>query len=134
MIVDTGILYALADGTDRFHRAAMELLGGREPRNVPEPVAVEADWLILEHLGVAVEAVFLRSLTEGSLAVECPTVEDRARAAELVGRYRDLRIGYVDAVTVAIAERLGETRIATVDRRRFTAIRPRHAAAFEIVP
>lgn len=134
MIVDTGILYALADGTDRFHRAARELLGGREPRIVPEPVAVEADWLILEHLGVEVEAVFLRSLTEGSLAVECPTVEDRARAAELVGRYRDLRIGYVDAVTVAIAERLGETRIATVDRRHFTAIRPRHAAAFEIVP
>jgi predicted nucleic acid-binding protein len=134
VIIDTGILYALADRTDRFHHSARELLGSRETRIVPEPVAVEADWLILENLGVEVEAAFLRSLTEGTLEVECPTMEDRARAAELVEQYHDLKIGYVDAVTVAIAERLGETRIATVDRRHFTAIVPRHAVAFDIVP
>jgi predicted nucleic acid-binding protein len=134
MIVDTGILYALADRDDRHHRTAREILGRPEARTVPEPVVVETDWLILEYLGVGAEEAFLRSLTEGSLAVECPTAADRARAEELVERYRDLRIGYVDAVTVAIAERLGETRIATVDRRHFRAIVPRHVAAFELLP
>lgn len=48
MIVDTGILYALADRDDRHHRAARQVLGGREPRIVPEPVVAETDWLILE--------------------------------------------------------------------------------------
>lgn len=78
--------------------------------------------------------MFLRSLTEGSLSVDCPTAGDRARAADLIERYRDLRLGYVDAVIVAMAERLGETVIATVDRRHFSAITPQHVAAFELVP
>jgi hypothetical protein len=33
-----------------------------------------------------------------------------------------------------MAERLGESVIAIVDRRRFSAIRPRHPEAFEFLP
>jgi hypothetical protein len=43
-------------------------------------------------------------------------------------------MGYVDAITVAIAERVRDLRIATVDRRHFLAVRPRHAEAFELLP
>jgi len=56
------------------------------------------------------------------------------RAAELVARYRDSEIGYVDAIVVAIAERLRDKVIATVDRRHFSAIRPNHTAAFQLLP
>jgi hypothetical protein len=35
---------------------------------------------------------------------------------------------------VALGERLGATRIATLDRRDLTVVRPRHAAAFELLP
>jgi uncharacterized protein len=134
MIIDTGILYALADRDDRHHQAALEVLRSPEVRVVPEPAVAEADWLILEYLGVEAEAGFLESLAEGTLSVECPTRADRARAAGLVRQYTDLKIGYVDAATVAIAERIGERRIATVDRRHFSAIRPRHVDWFELLP
>jgi predicted nucleic acid-binding protein len=134
VIVDTGILYALADRDDRHHQAAVEVFGSPEARVVPEPVVVETDWLVLDHLGVDAEEAFLRGLTERGLSVECPTRADRQRAAELVRQYRDLEIGYVDAVTVAVAERMKERRIATLDRRHFFAIRPRHAMNFDIVP
>jgi hypothetical protein len=76
----------------------------------------------------------LEDVARGALAVESPTRPDRERAAVLLRQYRDLKIGYVDATTVAIAERLKEARIATTDRRRFLAIQPRHLDAFELLP
>ena len=54
--------------------------------------------------------------------------------AELVARYRDFPLGTVDASVVACAERLGATRMATVDRRHFGAIRPDHVPQFELLP
>jgi uncharacterized protein len=59
---------------------------------------------------------------------------DWLRIAELVGRYRDLPLGTVDASVVAVGERLGITEVATVDRRRFSAVRPRHARGFTLLP
>jgi hypothetical protein len=35
---------------------------------------------------------------------------------------------------IALAERQGAVRIATLNRRHFTVVRPRHAAAFELLP
>ena len=41
---------------------------------------------------------------------------DWQRVRELVDRYQDLPIGGSDASLIAIAERLGATRIATLDQ------------------
>ncbi len=60
--------------------------------------------------------------------------EDWARMAELVWKYRDLPLGSVDASVIVAAERLGETVIATLDRRHFSVVRPAHVQAFEILP
>ena len=43
-------------------------------------------------------------------------------------------LGTVDASVVAAAERLGVTRVATLDRKHFTVVRPAHAWAFEVLP
>jgi len=43
-------------------------------------------------------------------------------------------LGTVDASVVAAAERLGVTRVATLDRKHFTVVRPAHAPAFEVLP
>jgi predicted nucleic acid-binding protein len=53
--------------------------------------------------------------------------------AELIETYADLRLGTVDASVIATAERVGSTVIATLDRRHFTIVRPRHTDAFELV-
>jgi len=62
------------------------------------------------------------------------SLDDWARAGKLVRQYSDLRLGGTDASLVAIAERLGAATIATVNRRDFSVVRPRHVAAFELVP
>jgi hypothetical protein len=40
----------------------------------------------------------------------------------------------VDASVIVLAERLGETRIATLDHRHFSAVRPAHTDGFDLVP
>jgi uncharacterized protein len=50
------------------------------------------------------------------------------------GNVADLPLGIVDAAVVAIAERLQLTEIATLDHRHFTVVRPRHTAAFVLLP
>jgi predicted nucleic acid-binding protein len=37
------------------------------------------------------------------------------------------RVGVVDATVIALAERFGEDKVATLDHRHFAAVRPRHA-------
>lgn len=58
--------------------------------------------------------------------------EDLTRAAALIERYDDLPLGVTDATLIAIALRLGETRIATLDRRHFTVVR--EIADAELLP
>lgn len=60
--------------------------------------------------------------------------DDYVRAVELIRRYADLGLGLVDASVIAIAERLDITTIATLDRRDFTVVRPKHCKAFELIP
>lgn len=43
-------------------------------------------------------------------------------------------LGAVDASVVAVAEWLGLAEIATVDRRHFSVVRPRHLDAFTLLP
>jgi uncharacterized protein len=66
--------------------------------------------------------------------VEPVDPSDWLRIAELVGRYRDLPLGTVDASVVAVGERLGITEVATVDRRHFSVVRPRHVGEFTLLP
>jgi predicted nucleic acid-binding protein len=58
---------------------------------------------------------------------------DWARIAELVEIYADLRLGGSDASLVALGERLGATRIATLDHRDFTVVCPHHVGTFELL-
>lgn len=134
MIVDTGVLYALADRSDAAHSAAVDIFKNSDHRVVPEAVIVQTDYLIQMRLGIDAELAFLDALVDGSIAVEPTTRDDRVRAAQLARTYRDSRIGYVDAIIVAMAERLREHTIATLDRRHFAIIRPAHLPAFTLVP
>jgi predicted nucleic acid-binding protein len=101
---------------------------------VPTLVITEATYLIATRLGAEAEVRFLGDLAAGAFAVEPVDTADWLRIAELVGRYRDLPLGTVDASVVAAAERLGIAEVATVDRRHFSVVRPSHIGAFTLLP
>ncbi len=76
----------------------------------------------------------MRSITAGEFQLIKTEISDLERAAEILEKYADTKIDFVDCVIMAIAERLNITRILTVDRRDFSLFRPLHCDHFEIVP
>jgi hypothetical protein len=86
-------------------------------------VIADATYFVARRLGLPAEAQFMRGL--GSLDVEGPAREDFGRIAQLVEEYADFPLGGTDASVVALAERLGAQIVITLDRRHFSAIRPR---------
>ena len=62
------------------------------------------------------------------------TADDYRRAAELVLTYEDLPLGTTDATVVAVCRRLGLSEVATLDRRHFTVVRPRHVETLTLLP
>jgi predicted nucleic acid-binding protein len=77
---------------------------------------------------------FLADILAGAYEVEDLIPEDYERARDLCEQYADAPLGFVDAAVVAIAERLNERKIATLDHRHFRMVRPRHVDAFELLP
>jgi predicted nucleic acid-binding protein len=51
-----------------------------------------------------------------------------------VEKYADLPLGGTDASVVALAERLHEAEIATLDHQHFKVVGPNHVAAFTLRP
>jgi len=96
-------------------------------------VVTEVTYHLGGRLGVEAEVRFLGDLAAGNLIPEPVAPADWLRIAELVARYRDLPLGTVDASVVATAERLGIADIATVDRRHFSVVRPKHGT-FNLLP
>ena len=132
-IVDARPLYATVDADDQDHRACRSVLARADLRLViPALVVAEATYFIGRRLGPAVEARFLHGL--GNLDVEAPTPEDFDRIAQLVEIYADVPLGGTDASIIALAERTGTQTIVTLDRRHFTAVKPRHCDSFALLP
>jgi len=135
IVVDTGPLYAAADASDAHHAGCAALFTDPADRLVvPVSVVVETSFLIERHLGPAAEAAFLGSLAPAGVSVEQLGHDDLARMAELVATYADMPLGAVDASVIAIAERIGATTIISLDRRHLSVVRPRHIAAFTLLP
>ncbi|MDE3074235.1 MAG: PIN domain-containing protein [Chloroflexota bacterium] len=94
----------------------------------------EVAYLVETRLGASAAVRFLGAIASAAFVPEPVANSDWLRIAELVWRYRDLPLGTVDASLVALAERLGVTSVATLDRRHFAVVRPAHALAFELLP
>jgi predicted nucleic acid-binding protein len=135
LILDTGPLLAALDAADPDHAACARLITGSvEDLVVPGLVLAELDYWCSRRLSTDAWLVFLDDVIAGAYRVEQPIPADLERCRDLQSRYSDLSLGVVDASIVALAERLGEPRIATLDQRHFAVVRPAHVEAFHILP
>jgi predicted nucleic acid-binding protein len=135
MILDTGPLYASLDRSDADYAACRHLIEtADEPLIVPAPVLVEVDYWIHARLHSGVLVALLDDIVSGAYRVQELLGEDYPRIRELCDRYADADIGFVDAAVFAIVERLSEPKVATLDHRHFSVIRPRHVEALKLIP
>jgi len=85
-------------------------------------------------LAPCAETAFLRALADNDFEPIELTHTDYVRMAELNARYEDLPLGATDASVITLAERLDISEVATLDRRHFTVVRPRHVNALRLLP
>ena len=134
LVIDSGVLYAALDLKDRHHATCASLLSGaREERIVPSPVLPEVDWLC-RHSPAGRFSAVIEQIGSGAFEIEDLASSDYRRVQELLTTYADLRVGFVDAAVLAVVERLREPKLATLDRRHFSVMRPRHVDALELLP
>ena len=123
IVADTGAIIALIDADDRYHDE-MVVLFEEDPAAwvLPWAILVEVDYLLARHVGIDAQRAFLRDVAEGSYTVEWPDDDDLDRAVALADQYSALKLGLVDAIVMATAERLRARAIATLDLRDFAPV------------
>jgi predicted nucleic acid-binding protein len=128
-------LLAAIEPTDEDHEACAALLErNRGDRIVPAPVLVELEYLLRRTSQVDTFVSFLADCRSGAFVVEELQPLDYTRVGTVLETYADLRVGFVDAAVLAVAERLREPKLATLDHRHFSVMRPRHVDALELLP
>ena len=134
-LIDTGFLLAAMDASDQHHaECAKSYRLMAKDALLPDVVLPELAYLLKRELGVKALATLLRLVANGKFEIVRSMDLDFRRAAELIEQYDDINIDMVDAVIVALAERLKIGTVLTVDRRHFGMFKPTHCDAFEILP
>jgi predicted nucleic acid-binding protein len=136
IVCDTGPLVAAAIADDAHHRECVDLFASLHlaGRHIVVPGRRRGGLSACPHGWGTHRGQFLTSLAERTFSTVELTVDDYRRAAELVLTYEDLPLGTTDATVIALCERLGLSEVATLDRRHFTVVRPRHVEALTLLP
>lgn len=138
ILCDTGPLVAAAIVTDPHHYASVELFTGLRLAGrrllVPATVVAEVGYLLNREGGTRPESSFLRAVAQGDFNLVSLMEPDLSRMADLIEQYDDFPLGTTDASVIALSERLNITEIATLDRRHFNGVRPRHVNALTLLP
>ena len=133
VLLDSGIVYAYYDRSDRWHARARTLVEGEQRGLIlPAPVVPEVDHLFGHRLGAKSRLTFYTGIVEGYYLVADLPKAAYARVADLNRRFDTLELGFVDAAIVALAETLGLSRVATTDRRHFGPLAA--ALSLELLP
>lgn len=135
LVLDTGPLLAALDAADPDHEPCKTLIeNSDEDLLVPVLVLSELDYWCSKRLPANAWRTFGEDVLEGAYRIEALEPPDLSRALELQRAYADMPIGIVDASVLALVERLGEPKLATLDHRHFSAVRPAHTGSLELLP
>jgi predicted nucleic acid-binding protein len=135
LVLDTGPIVALLDASDPEHERCKGMVADTaEDLVVPAPVLVEVDFWLTKLFGVAAWRTFVEDIERGAYRLYQPEECDLVRCAELESTYESLDLGFVDAAVIVTCERLGETKLATLDHRDFGVVRPHHCQRLTLLP
>jgi predicted nucleic acid-binding protein len=135
LVLDTGPIVALLDAADPQHARCVAAVGDvGEDLVVPAPVLVEVDYWLHKLYGSAPWTTFVEDVARGAYRLHHLDEDQLVRAADLERQYESLGLGLVDAAVIVTCETLGETKVATLDRRDFSVVRPRHCHVLTMLP
>lgn len=114
VLLDTGVIVALLDRSERRHSECVEALGSLEdPLVTCEAVIAEACYLTRELAGAA-EAI-LENVRTGVFQIPLALSREAAGVQRLLRKYRDRKIDLADACLVHLATELRTGQVLTLD-------------------
>jgi len=134
VIADTSYVVAVAINTDSQHPQCLAVHRLQQTILLPQSVLAEVAFMLTRAGGKRATIGFFMGLSQSKYRPIPLRTEDFIRAAEILQKYHDSRVDFVDATIAAVAERLLIKTILTLDRRDFGLIRPTHVDNFEILP
>jgi len=129
VLVDTGVIVALLDRSERHHARCVTAVEGLErPLVTCEAVIAESCYL-LRRLPGAAETV-LENVERGVFQIPFQLSRAAAPVRSLLRKYRDLAADFTDACLIQLADELSTGDILTLDsdfeRYRWRRTRPFH--------
>jgi predicted nucleic acid-binding protein len=122
IVLDTSVVIAFMDRAEPAHAEVGEWMVRTTGPLVTTPLALaEMDYLVSRFGGASAAQALRETLASGAYGV---TWWDDALATTLALASGPSHVGLTDASLVALAARLGTTRVATLDERRFRSLRP----------
>jgi predicted nucleic acid-binding protein len=134
VLLDTGFLLAVLDADHVHHDVCVMALKNEPTPLLPAVILPELADVVLRELGTVPFLQFLDAIETGELTVVPHDGLDLPRTRQLLRKYADDQVNFVDCAVAALAERLKVKRIFTLDRQVFGVFKPLHCANFEIVP
>ena len=113
IVLDAGPLIALFDGSDRYHRNAVEFVRElRAPLVTNVIVLAEACWVLDFSTQAQRDCI---AWVSRATRLDGEGARDLTRIGEILHKYRDLPADFADASLVAMCDRLGCYDVASVD-------------------
>jgi predicted nucleic acid-binding protein len=132
VLLDTGVIVALLDRSERLHEACAEAVQEIEaPLITCEAVIAESCYL-LRKLAGASEAV-IDNVAAGIFQIPFQLSHEAADVKQVLRKYRDRPIDLADACLIRLADEFGTADILTLDRD-FAVYRWGRNKAFRMLP
>jgi len=132
-LVDTGALLVLLDRDDRWHAACADAFSSlRLPFATSSAVLTELFHLLGDDRRAVVAG--WRLMRSGAITVQPVGDSDLPALEQLMSRYHDRPMDFVDATLVHLAQRLSLSTILTVDNDDFETYRIGTKKRFRVVP
>ena len=131
ILIDSGPLIALFDGSDKYHTEAVNFIKNNTYPLVTTLASV-TEVLHLLDFNRNAQIDFLEWVQRGAVEVHNIVNNDFEKIRELTIKYRDLPMDFADSCLVYLAEKLNLNTIATIDRD-FTIYRIKGRRKFEVI-
>jgi len=135
IIVDTSALLAMHDPREKSHLELRKIAQSRKQELIISPyVVAESDYMISKANSSEFSLRALNNLLIAPFELVQLTTVDFITATEVMAKYQDLNIGITDASLIALAARFETSKIMTLDRRHFSAMKLLSGKPVQMIP
>jgi predicted nucleic acid-binding protein len=115
VLLDTGVIVALLDRSESFHRTCAQTVRAVEAPLVTCEAVIAESCYLLRNLSGASGAV-IENIAAGIFQLPFQLSRDTAGVRQVMQKYKDRKIDLADACLIRLADEFGTADILTLDR------------------